>query len=59
MDTVLLSVVGAYAFRAQRAAYGAGRMVTMLRTGVLMMMLVPMIVVLKFVLFLVTLYWVS
>jgi hypothetical protein len=59
VDTVLLSVVGAYAFRAQRAAYGTARMVTVLRTSVLMVMLVPTIVVLKFVLFLVTLYWVS
>jgi hypothetical protein len=48
-----------YAYVAQRVVYSAGRAATALRTVLLTATVVPIIVAFKFVLFLVTLYWIS
>lgn len=49
----------AYAYVAQRVAYGSGRLATALRTTLLVATVVPIIVAFKFVLFLATLYWIA
>lgn len=51
--------LGAYAYAAQRVVYGSGRLATSVRTVLLVATLVPIIVAFKFVLFLVTLYWIA
>lgn len=51
--------LGAYAYAGQRVVYGSGRLVTLLRTTMLVATLVPIIVAFKFVLFLATLYWIA
>jgi hypothetical protein len=51
--------IGAYAYAAQRVVYGSGRLVTLLRTTLLVGTLLPIIVAFKFVLFLTTLYWIA
>lgn len=48
-----------YAYVAQRAVYGSGRLATAVRTALLVATIVPIIVAFKFVLFLVTLYWIA
>jgi hypothetical protein len=48
-----------YAAMAQRTAYQTGWRSTAVRTAVLAASIVPMLVILKFILFLVTLYWIG
>jgi Protein of unknown function (DUF3667) len=48
-----------YAYVAQRTVYGSGRLATAVRTALLVATIVPIIVAFKFVLFLVTLYWIA
>ena len=55
----LAALFSVYAFQAQRVVYQAGRAAAFVRTTVLAVTLVEVIVAFKFVLFLVTLYWIS
>jgi len=50
---------GTYAYLAQRVAYGTERTGAAVRTGLLTLSMVPILVALKFVLFVVTLHWVG
>ena len=48
-----------YSYVAQRVAYETDRMGAAIRTGLFAMAMVPILTVLKFILFVVTLHWVS
>ncbi len=50
---------GVYTFVAQRVAYDSGRVAALVRTTLLAGLILPIIVAFKFVLFLVTLYWIG
>ena len=56
--TFLIAVFSAYTYMAQRAVYAPSRLGAGLRTLVVAATVIPMTVLFKFVLFLVTLYWI-
>lgn len=54
-----ITAFGSYAYLAQRTVYETARAGAAVRTALLAASMVPMLVALKFVLFLATLYWIS
>ena len=58
-STFFAVAFASYAYVAQRVAYNTDRMGAAIRTGLFAMSMVPILTVLKFVLFVVTLHWVG
>jgi hypothetical protein len=58
-DIMLCSVFGWYMYEAQRRAYHSGRTAALVRTIALVVLMIPILVIFKFVLFFATLYWIS
>jgi hypothetical protein len=57
-SVILIAAFSSYVYRAQRVAYGSTARGAALRTLVLTLSIAPMLIAFKFVLFLVTVYWI-